>query len=551
MKMHAGYSIQDIGYDESFLAEIDSRLDADENNAQNDRELNAVQEYQITGIPLAVCAFKYRLPLDKHRWWNEPVDLNDDTYNDRVDILAGYKNPLVDVARSISDCVQFPVNTAFLHGLGVISSAMVKNFSYMRYGKEKPVGLYTVCAQPPSTGKSPANDHWSAAIIKAVSDINDANEPDRMVLQMRLENLERNLKKIKSTGEQKHAAEEIQKVRSELAKHQRYIYGVTDSTAEALEEIAAKQDGRFTIVSDEAEGVSVLFGANYGENPPNLGLVLKGWDGGYQNTGRIGRQGHNGQLIGSVAVLAQESTVKAILQAGRNTSGSRGVCERFLILSEPNILHLIDYSKKKPLPATINDSYKKFIRNIVETKGQVAFGLTPEADKYMGDILAGLRPHMADGGKFSTELMRGVIGKAEAQIMKIASVLHCGKEWWPGSSFKTMIEKTTMEHASHVYIQLIKCFMIAAENEGIEGKNPEMQVASKKLKDIINNPKKPRQAIKYADFSDSLRNTNPFSLMKNLRKHVKNSLLPNLQSHNYIVFDDVDGIVYINPKLRD
>ncbi len=545
------YIPEDPGYENSLLQEIDSRIELSEDTAQNDRELKAVQEYQITGIPLAVCAFKYKLPLDRPRWWNEPVDLNDDTYNDRVDLLAKYKNPLCDMAHAVSDCVQFPVNTAFLHGLGVVASAMVKNFSYMRYGKEKPVGLYTVCAQPPSTGKSPANDHWSSPIIKCIGDINDANEPQRIMLQMKVENLERNIKKLKSIGEQKYTAEEIQKAKTELAKYQRYIYGVTDSTAEALEEIAAKQDGRFTIVSDEAEGVSVLFGANYGENPPNLGLVLKGWDGGYQNTGRIGRQGHSGQLIGSVAVLAQESTVKAILQAGRNASGSRGVCERFLILSEPNILHLIDYSKKKPLPHAINDAYKKFVKNIVETKGQVVFGLTPDADRYMGDILAGLRPHMADGGKFSTELMRGVIGKAEAQIMKIASVLHCGKEWWPGGSFQTNISLETMEHAAHVYVQLIKCFMIAAENEGIEGKNPEMQVASRKLKDIVNNPKKPRQAIKYADFSDSLRNTRPFSLMKGLRKHVRNSLLPNLQAHNYVVFDELENYVYINPKLRD
>ena len=538
-------------YDDNFLAEIDSRIDVTEETAANDRELKAVQEYQITGIPLSVCAFKYKLPLDKPRWWNEPVDLNDDTYNDRVDLIGRYKNPLCDMAYAIADCVQFPVNTAFLHGLGVISSAMIRNFSYVRYGTEKPVGLYTVCAQPPSTGKSPSNDHWAKPIIKMFDSINKENEPERITLQMKIDRLERDIKKVKIAGEQTYMAEEIIKAKEALEKVAPYIYGVTDATAEALEEIAAKQGGRFSIVSDEAEGVSVLFGANYGENPPNLGLVLKGWDGGYQNTGRISRQGHNGELIGSVAVLAQESTVRAILQAGRNETGSRGVCERFMILSEPNILHMIDYSKKKPLPSLIGESYRKFVKNMLSVKGNVSFSLSPEAEVFMGKILAGLRPHMADGGKFSTELMRGVIGKAEAQIMKIASVLHCAKEWWPGGNFTTTISDQTMEHAAHIYVQLIKCFMLAAENEGIEGKNPEMQVSSRKLKDIINNPKKPRQAIKYADFSDSLRNTKPFSLMKRLRKHVKDSLIPNLQAHNYIVFDEVENIVYINPKLRD
>lgn len=541
----------DPEYANSLLAEIDSRIELNEDTAQNDRELKAVQEYQITGVPLAVCAFKYKLPLDRPRWWNEPVDLNDDTYTDNVDLIAKYKNPLCDMAHEIAKCVQFPVNTAFLHGLGVVSSAMLKSFSYRRYGKDKPTGLYTVAAQPPSSGKSPVNDAWADPIIERIDIINQENAPQGMVLKMKLENLERNIKKIKSVGEQKYMADEILKVKADLLKYNTYRYGLTDATPEALEEVAAKQDGRFTIVSDEGEGVSVVFGDNYSDNNPNLGAVLKGWDAGYQNTARIGRPGYSGRMIGAVNVLAQESTVKKILQVGRSDAGSRGICERFLILSEPNILHKVDYSKKKPLPVAINDAYKAFIRNITATNGQVAFGLTTEAERYMGDILAGLRPHMADGGKFSTELMRGVIGKAEAQIMKIASVLHCGKEWWPGGSFQTSIQLDTMEHAAHVYIQLIKCFMIAAENEGIEGKNPEMQVASRKLKDIINNPKKSRQAIKYADFSDSLRNTKPFSLMKGLRKHVRNSLLPNLQAHNYVVFDELENIVYINPKLRD
>lgn len=535
--------------DEQLLAEIDARLDASV-TASTDKEHNALQEYHITGIPLAVCAHKYGLPLQELRWWNEPIDLNDDTYNDRVDLFGAYDNPICRMARTIADCVQFPPNTAMLHGIGVISSAIIARFTYERYGKKKPVGLYTVCAQPPSTGKSPVNDGWATAIIDEYQDINKKNLTARMTIQISIDRLERDIKKAKTPGEQRHIAEQILESKEKLQSVSEYVYGITDSTPEALEEIAAKQEGVFTIVSDEAEGVSVLFGNNYGEGTANLGVVLKGWDGSYQNTGRIGRQGHSGQLIGAVAVLAQESTVRAVLQAGRNESGSRGVCERFMILSEPNMIHMIDYSKKRKLPVDIYNEYVRFVKNVVNS-GLVNLSLSPESEMFMSKILAGIRPHMADGGKFSSELMRGVIGKAEAQMMKIASVLHVTRNWWPGGSMSHIIEENDMAHAAHIYVQLIKCFMSAAESEGIDGRNPEMQVASKKLKEIINNPRKPRMTIKYSDFSDSLRNTMPFKLIKGLRKHVKNTLLPALQSNYYIVFDEPEGMIIINPRLRE
>jgi hypothetical protein len=297
------------------------------------------------------------------------------------------------------------------------------------------------------------------------------------------------------------------------------------------------------------EGVSVLFGANYGDKSPNLGVVLKGFDGGFQNSLRIGRQGYSGRLFGAVAVLAQESTVKAILNAGRQGGGSRGVCERFLIIQEPNIIHKRDPRQSIQVPFDTTKNYRALVENILNSNG-VRLTLSTESHEFLMDLLVGFRDRMADGGQFSGELMRSVIGKADAQLCKIASVLHIAKEWSPSGSQKTVIHRSEFEHAAAMYVQLIRSFYSAAESEGIDGELPMLRAAAKKLTAIIGSDKKPRANIRYTDFSDSLRNTKPFSDIKGLRKTVLEKLIPALVDAGFIIFDSNEGLIHINPRLK-
>ena len=516
-------------------------------------ENKAIQEHQITGDPLCIIAQKYNLDLRNKDWWGTPKDFNDDIHQEIVDLIGTYRNPLVDMAKAVAMNVQFPINTTFLHVLGAVSSATIRRFAYKsRYGAMKHCGLYTLGAQPPSTGKSPTNKYIVDPIKKYIDQDNERNEPVRMLLADEVERLEKEFKKSKIQNEKKNLAERIIAKKRELLLNQEYVWGTTDTTAEALEESAASQNGRFAIVSDEAEAVSVVLGLNYNPNGlANMGFVLKGFDGGEQLTLRVGRKGYRGTVVGSVAVMAQESTVTNILRAGREGGGSRGICERFLILSEPNIIHKKNYRQVSNIPDFIQSNYNQMIAAIINTQNDVSLVFSDEAIEFVIQILEGLHVHIVDGGKYANELMRGIIGKAETQIYKIAATLHIAKEWAPPSFTKReVIQVAEVAAAAQIYVQLVRSFVDVAADEGVAGKTLELRVIAKRLKSIVNDGKKPRQIIKLADFTDSIKNTLPFSNIRGLRKYIKN-LIPDMQQASLVVLDEKEGNLFINPHFKD
>ena len=536
------------GYEE-LAAMVDADIDPAYSMVDEDEQLH--NEHIVTGCPLQLIAHKYGRNLNEGKYWGEPEDINDDSGHTRVNLIQEFQNPFIEYSRALAAAVQFPVNTAFLHGLGVVSAAMIRGFGYERFGTRKHPGLYVVGAQPPSSGKSPTNDKFTDLISIKVRERNQKNAPYLMTANQELQELESRLNSKKTPPAEKLAiAKEIQDQHEKIALYEPYLFAITDTTPEALEQCAANQGGMFTIISDEMEGVSVLFGNNYGDKAPNLGVVLKGFDGGYQNSLRVGRPGYCGRLYGGVAVLAQESTVRAILNAGRAGGGSRGVCERFLIVHEPNMLHLRDPRKNMQIPMQHSMAYGAMIDAILDAK-DVTIKIGAQAHDFLMDILTGFRDKMADGGQFSSELMRSVMGKADAQICKLATTLHVCREWWPTGGQSREIQLYDMQHAASMYVQLIKSFYSAAENEGIDGILPQLRVAVRKLSAIISDTKKPRSRIKVSDFSDSLRGTKPFSEMKNLRKHMRDNIVPELEQKGFIVFDFESATMIINPRLKD
>lgn len=536
------------GYEE-LAAMVDAEIDPAYSMVDADESLH--QEHIVTGTPLQLIAHKHGRNLNEAKYWGEPVDINDDSGHTRVNLIQEFQNPFIEYSRALAAAVQFPVNTAFLHGLGVVSAAMLRGFWYFRHETKKHPSLYVVGAQPPSSGKSPVNNKYTAIVSAKIRERNEKKSPYLMTAKQELQELESRLNSKKTPPAEKLAiAKEIQEQHEKIALYEPYLFAITDTTPEALEQCASRQGGFFTIISDEMEGVSVLFGNNYGDKAPNLGVVLNGFDGGFQNSLRVGRPGYCGNLYGGVAVLAQESTVRAILNAGRAGGGSRGVCERFLIVHEPNMLHLRDPRKNMQIPREILSDYMAMIDNILDADN-VTIKIGDQANNFLMDILTGLQSKISDGGQFSSELMRSVIGKADTQICKLATTLHICREWWPTGGQSREIQLYDMQHAASMYVQLIKSFYSAAENEGIDGILPQIRVAARKLSQIISDTKKPRNRIKVSDFSDALRGTKPFSEMKNLRKNMRDNVVPELEQKGFIVFDFDNGTMIINPRLKD
>lgn len=550
---YAEYYGNETGYD-PVMAEIDAMVGI------GDLDEKVLEESRVTGRPIAECALKRGLNMADSKWWGQPEDLNGDSEQSKINFTADqnnkakiYDNPLARMAHAISDCVQFPFNTTFLHGCGILSAAMIRKFCYVSFKSKKHIGLYTVAAQPPSSGKSPTNDYFSVPIISKIDEMNSNNEPMRMLIGLDVERLERELGKAHKMppGQARDLAEQLIAKRRELESVAAYGFGHTDATPEALEEVASRQYGRFSIISDEAEGVSVLTGANYGTSgQANLGVVLKGWDGGHQNSARIGRPGYKGRLYGAVAVLAQESTVAAILKTGRNENGSRGVCERFWILDEPNWLGEKDPDKYIPLDIRVNEEYTAMVQAVVMQNDPVEFELSNESIEFIKSIKRGLIPYIRDGGKYSDELMRSVLGKCDSQICKMASVLHCAKEWAPSGKRSKVIQVYEVAHAANMYMQMVRCFVSAAEEQNLGGEMTDMRVAAYKLKQIVTNKEEPKLSLPFGEFCDKLKRTKPFLGRKNHRKSCREKLIPKLIESNYIVFCKTTETVFINPRVR-
>lgn len=538
--------------DPGILANIDAEIDIQYLIGDSDEESAAFQEHIATGRPLAVIAHNRGLNLKDPRFWGEPVDLNEDDHGERVNLIGSYENPLIDMALAVAKAVQFPRSTALLHGLGVFSSLLIRSFSYQMFDELKHPGLYVVCAQPPSSGKSPVNNAFVAPCEDVYHEINERNKPFLMTAKMKLQKLENEFAKGKGgANEMRAMAEEIQAAKEDVALYEPYNFAVTDTTPEALEECAARQHGRFSIIHDELEALGVVLGLNYTDGKSaNLGVILNGWSGGRQNSQRIGRPGYQGRLFGAVAVLAQESTIKTILNVGRENGGSRGVCERFLIISEPNIIGEKDPDKYVAIPPHIKSNYDHLVRAVIAT-GNTILTFSPSAKMLVDNLTRQMIRDMADGGRFASELMRGVVGKADTQICKLAVSLHVAKEWSPGGLRSGVVQEPEMAHAIFMYMQLIKCFYSSAESQGIDGEKPELNAAIRRLKGILTDQRTPKQAIKYTQLCDGLKNTKPFSDIRGLRKHMKTKTLPALERNNYVVFDENDGVVFINPRLRD
>ena len=96
------------------------------------------------------------------------------------------KDILTNAAIGIAKQVQFPINTAFMHGMGIIATAMTKSFSYEYYGNECPVNLYVVTSQPPSTGKSGVNNFFVSPVRIAFVDYNKSQQIKRNKIESKI-----------------------------------------------------------------------------------------------------------------------------------------------------------------------------------------------------------------------------------------------------------------------------------------------------------------------------------------------------------------------------
>lgn len=496
----------------------------------------------------ALIAVQYDLPVKSPElWWNpSTVDDFEDVYIDNVDLLSGgHDDVLTKFCSSISESIQFPASTVFLHGLGVVSAAMVENFYYCFNGStENTVALYTVGAQPPSTGKSSVDSYLTEPVHEAYNTKRDEGELTRKKLKRKIAATKKEIEKSKIDAEAEELERELLDLENDLKKCPDYTWCVNDPTPEGCEKILAKQNGFFNVVSDESSAVAVVLGMVYSDKAKNNGVFLKAWDNGYLSVARAGRDGFTGRIRGSMAILAQDASVNTILQAGQS---GEGISERFLILREPNNLGLRDHTQYKPINQEARSEYNETIKRIVSEPEPVYFRLSEASENMVRDIKQEQEPLMRDGGRYSSSMLRGVVGKNEKQIIKIACVLHAVQEWSPSGSKKTTIEITTIIRAVHIFNQLLKTYVAAADSKGFTGQKTEI---NKIIDMMVRAAGKNKLQMDMRTFRNRIKDAAPFNSMERLTEKIKKDYIPILEANGYAVWDERLKVVHINPKLR-
>lgn len=517
-----------------------SRSDVDEHYFFKKAEAECVNPAVIVGE-----SHMHELLANKKYWHDvNPVN-DDDIYAIEVNLLAGMDDPIANFSRSIAGDIQFPESSVYLHALGVMSAIMVPNFyfQFVEGGGENTVALYTVVAQPPSSGKSFVNDKLIEKANECFEVLSTKNEIEREVLKYEIRQIEAE-KKTNGPSGVRGIVEQIVEKNKMLKQIPLYRWFVNDPTPEGCEDAAINNNGFFNIVSDESSAVKVALGMVYGGNgAKNNGIFLKAWDNGQVQVARQSRIGFSGRIRGAFAVLAQDVSISSILKVGME---GEGVSERALILREKTLMGSRKREARKAIDRGIKDIYDRLVENVVMS-GKTVLTPSPAALEFLDDFQDEIEPELGDHGKFSSSMLRGFAGKSGKHILKLASVLHVAVNWSGDHKKSRTIEMETVVKASIIFKQLLQTYIVAADSKGFTGINTETSAIVEKLKARV---EKGVTKIRVQSLRDSLKNVQPFSDMARVNDHIRKKYIPWLQENNYVVYHKEDDMIYINPRLR-
>lgn len=454
------------------------------------------------------------------------------------------KGLLADYARQIAASVQFPINTTYLHALAVGASAMVRRFSYAWHGFDNnPVNLYTVSAQPPGTGKSGVNNYLTNPIREIYKTLNLENEGKRKAIENEIKKLET---QCEQNPHDKESAELLVEKRLYYSRHCHVIYSTDDATPEALESICGRQNGMANIISDESDAVNVVLGSVYGSESrkSNSGIFLKMFDGGWHAPSRVTRETRDGRVYGCLAIIAQDESVKSILQAGES---GRGISERILMLRERNLLGHRNHMIYTPVDKEIKELYEKTCENLIRGHNNEVLYFGEEATRMINEYRQQVEVELADGGRFSAPMLRGAIGKADKQICKIACILH-GFEHWQNDAITRPKEVSVdnVAEAKRIYMELINSYVRITDGQGYTGDQSAIDKLKEKFKASA---QKNKLRVDLNSLASSLSRTKPFADMTGRTKIIREKLIPAMAVQNWCLLSEDGKEIYLNPRI--
>lgn len=381
-------------------------------------------------LPPPIYSPQYIPTFDLYQYFNQKI------INHSLNLKSLMPGYLIQrMANYFSKKYNMPESTLILVGLGVFSGLTCRkwNCAYQD-GETAPICLYVVAEQDASNGKSSVLNAFQKPFItmleKEIEKIEDIiltkkeNLKAHLDTEMYLEKEDRYQFKIKT----KKLEAELNESKEKLIKIN-HILPKTNITSQALEESLNYTNGFFIATADEQSLIDSLV-SNKGNTSNEV--LLKGRNSERMQSLRLSRKGYSGKVTGSFVCFAQPSHDKNIgcVEKIIKASGATGLCERFLMISEPEIMNK-DHLKDIPYPDKLFSEYAKkfnFLKPLIDkplkhnelTTLKISSSGWEQINKFNNSLEKLISPHEI----FSYRILKTMAKKSTLQIMSIASNLH-------------------------------------------------------------------------------------------------------------------------------
>lgn len=384
-----------------------------------------------------------------------------------LDESDGNPSILARMAKEAARVIQFPENTAYLHCLGVFSSATVINFQVEYNHKFIPVGMYTLGAQPSGSGKSSVNSYALDPISHALVKRNRTLSMLHKNIDGEIEILSKQAEKAKTdTHLLRSYASAMEKLVDDKLRNPIVAKAKKNSTPQAAEEVAAKQGGVFNMCSDEQEAIDTYLGLSYGDgkSAPDNGVFIAAFGGDMMGTARISREGIDIAVRGAFAVIAQNAGVDTLIKAG---AAGRGVSERCLVIKEPNRIGFRTYTRERSqFDVDLKAEYQELCTNVVTGTYPLNLTFSEQCRDMIVDLKNMVEPQCRPGAKYGDSQIRGFASKIEQHITKLAANFHIAEQWSPAVTSKPSfeIQERNLTKAMLVCMDLLDSYKVLIES---------------------------------------------------------------------------------------
>lgn len=239
------------------------------------------------------------------------------------------------------------------------------------------------------------------------TECDDLSKEGKAVFKMKTKKLQTDLKK---------SEEKRTKIKSIKRK--------TNATPQALEESLNDTDGFFLTIATEQTLLDTLVA---GKGKASNEILLSGRNSEDVSSIRRTRNGYTGKVTGSFVCFAQNGSIKKVI----DSSNSSGLCERFLMVTEPEVGYLKDHHRKVPDNSALLNEYKKkfyFLKNLIKKPLKhnelITLKISEKGLNIINEFKNKLEHLIINNQVFSHDILRVMAKKSDIQIMSIASNLH-------------------------------------------------------------------------------------------------------------------------------